>query len=152
MASFDRHRCKITHPNGKRIGSSGGGGPGGDAGGSGGGGASYADLGAHPPGSWSCYSCQNVNWPRRTLCNKCKAPRPVGGTGGPPGGQYPQGAAGGGGQYPAPGGPYAQGSGGQYHQQYPQGGQYPPGAGGELYAGGQYPQSAADGLTAPPPG
>jgi len=27
--------------------------------------------GAHPAGSWSCSSCNNVNWPMRTTCKKC---------------------------------------------------------------------------------
>lgn len=31
----------------------------------------------HPEGSWVCRSCQNVNWPRRTHCNKtgCNMPK-----------------------------------------------------------------------------
>lgn len=28
-------------------------------------------LSAHPTGSWSCSSCENVNWPQRTTCKKC---------------------------------------------------------------------------------
>lgn len=33
---------------------------------------------AHPPGSWECPQCHNVNWPKRTTCNKkgCAAPKP----------------------------------------------------------------------------
>ena len=81
------------------------GGGGGGCGG-GGGGLSYEQLGAHPPGSWACYNCSNINWPRRSLCNKCQAPRPIGtapagGQHPPAGGQYPPP-----GQYPAPGGEY----------------------------------------------
>jgi len=35
-------------------------------------------AGAHPPGSWTCPTCNNVNWPKRTMCNKpdCRQPRP----------------------------------------------------------------------------
>lgn len=35
-------------------------------------------AGAHPPGSWECLQCHNVNWPKRTQCNKpnCGAVRP----------------------------------------------------------------------------
>ena len=25
----------------------------------------------HPAGSWVCSSCHNVNWPKRTSCNRC---------------------------------------------------------------------------------
>merc|ERR1712093_270569 len=34
--------------------------------------------GGHPPGSWTCKACGNVNWPKRTTCNKaeCGAPGP----------------------------------------------------------------------------
>jgi len=34
--------------------------------------------GAHPPGSWECQMCHNVNWPKRTQCNKpgCGALKP----------------------------------------------------------------------------
>jgi len=34
--------------------------------------------GGAPPGSWSCPSCGNVNWPKRTQCNKpgCGTPKP----------------------------------------------------------------------------
>lgn len=34
---------------------------------------------AHPDGSWVCPSCNNINWPRRTTCNKkeCNAPKPA---------------------------------------------------------------------------
>jgi len=34
--------------------------------------------GGHPPGSWPCPSCGNINWPKRTQCNKpgCGAARP----------------------------------------------------------------------------
>jgi len=34
--------------------------------------------GSAPPGSWSCPSCGNVNWPKRTTCNKpgCGASKP----------------------------------------------------------------------------
>eukprot|EP00993_Chasmostoma_nieuportense_P001484 NODE_2362_length_1198_cov_11.625584_g2248_i0.p1 GENE.NODE_2362_length_1198_cov_11.625584_g2248_i0~~NODE_2362_length_1198_cov_11.625584_g2248_i0.p1 ORF type:complete len:388 (-),score=72.59 NODE_2362_length_1198_cov_11.625584_g2248_i0:35-1153(-) len=28
------------------------------------------------PQDWSCPSCSNVNWARRTACNRCEAPRP----------------------------------------------------------------------------
>lgn len=33
----------------------------------------------HPPGSWRCSLCGNVNWPKRTTCNRqgCGAPRPA---------------------------------------------------------------------------
>jgi len=31
-----------------------------------------------PPGSWACPGCRNVNWPRRTVCNKCNLPKPAG--------------------------------------------------------------------------
>jgi len=38
----------------------------------------------HPVGSWECPLCHNVNWPKRTTCNKsgCGAPKPttLGGT------------------------------------------------------------------------
>jgi len=38
------------------------------------------NLGNNPPGSWECPLCNNVNWPRRTTCNKegCGAPKPTG--------------------------------------------------------------------------
>jgi hypothetical protein len=29
-----------------------------------------------PEGSWVCPSCANVNWPKRTSCNKCKIEKP----------------------------------------------------------------------------
>mmetsp|Transcript_59978 Transcript_59978/g.106965 ORF Transcript_59978/g.106965 Transcript_59978/m.106965 type:complete len:316 (-) Transcript_59978:707-1654(-) len=29
-----------------------------------------------PVGSWHCESCQNVNFPTRTQCNRCQAPKP----------------------------------------------------------------------------
>lgn len=29
----------------------------------------------HPPGSWTCNSCGNTNWPLRTQCKKCAAPK-----------------------------------------------------------------------------
>jgi hypothetical protein len=37
-----------------------------------------AAPGAHPPGSWECQQCHNVNWPKRTQCNKpgCLAIKP----------------------------------------------------------------------------
>jgi len=37
-----------------------------------------AAPGAHPPGSWECLMCHNVNWPKRTQCNKpgCGALKP----------------------------------------------------------------------------
>lgn len=40
--------------------------------------ATPAATGA-PPGSWVCPTCQNVNWPTRTVCNKrtCGLPRNV---------------------------------------------------------------------------
>lgn len=44
-------------------------------------------LGNHPPGSWACPTCSNVNWPRRTSCNTkgCGTPRPANaGAGGAP--------------------------------------------------------------------
>jgi len=43
-----------------------------------GGGPPAAGGGAHPPGSWECQQCHNVNWPKRTQCNKpgCGAPKP----------------------------------------------------------------------------
>jgi hypothetical protein len=31
----------------------------------------------HPPGSWNC-PCGNVNWPKRTECNTCRAPKAAG--------------------------------------------------------------------------
>lgn len=36
-------------------------------------------MGNHPPGSWVCPQCQNINWPKRTVCNKqgCGAARPA---------------------------------------------------------------------------
>jgi len=46
-------------------------------GGGGGGGAG----GAHPEGSWACMACKNINWPKRTECNKCSMPRAGGGAG-----------------------------------------------------------------------
>uniref|UniRef100_A0A7S2RDG9 RanBP2-type domain-containing protein n=1 Tax=Rhizochromulina marina TaxID=1034831 RepID=A0A7S2RDG9_9STRA len=27
----------------------------------------------HPPGSWVCTSCSNINWPMRSSCNRCHA-------------------------------------------------------------------------------
>jgi len=35
-------------------------------------------AGNHPPGSWACPACKNVNWPKRTHCNKpgCQTLRP----------------------------------------------------------------------------
>jgi len=37
-----------------------------------------APVGNHPPGSWPCPTCKNVNWPKRTQCNKpgCMTLRP----------------------------------------------------------------------------
>lgn len=29
----------------------------------------------HPEGSWACTQCNNINWPKRTECNKCRLPR-----------------------------------------------------------------------------
>ena len=42
-------------------------------------GAGGGGGGAHPEGSWACPSCNNVNWPKRTTCNKstCGRPRPA---------------------------------------------------------------------------
>lgn len=41
--------------------------------------AGYGGAGGqqHPPGSWTCGACNNVNWPMRTHCNRqnCKLPR-----------------------------------------------------------------------------
>ncbi len=54
----------------------GGGGGGGVGGGGGGGG------GGAPAGDWSCGSCGNTNFARRTHCNRCQAARPVDGGGG----------------------------------------------------------------------
>lgn len=36
-------------------------------------------TGTPPPGSWTCPSCQNVNYPSRTQCNRrnCNLPRPA---------------------------------------------------------------------------
>lgn len=34
-----------------------------------------AGGGVHPPGSWNCNSCGNTNWPLRTQCKKCAAPK-----------------------------------------------------------------------------
>merc|ERR1712146_148590 len=35
--------------------------------------------GSHPEGSWTCASCNNVNWPKRTTCNNkaCGPPKEV---------------------------------------------------------------------------
>lgn len=43
-----------------------------------GGKASGGKGGGNPPGSWTCPSCENVNWPLRTTCNKkeCGQPKP----------------------------------------------------------------------------
>eukprot|EP00930_Biecheleria_cincta_P022333 TRINITY_DN16310_c0_g2_i2.p1 TRINITY_DN16310_c0_g2~~TRINITY_DN16310_c0_g2_i2.p1 ORF type:complete len:366 (+),score=29.29 TRINITY_DN16310_c0_g2_i2:50-1147(+) len=47
-----------------------------------------AGGGGNPPGSWTCNSCTNVNWPMRTQCKKCSAPKPGGGaTSSPKGGR-----------------------------------------------------------------
>lgn len=34
-------------------------------------------MGGNPVGSWQCVQCSNINWPKRTTCNKagCGAPR-----------------------------------------------------------------------------
>jgi len=32
-------------------------------------------TGEHPEGSWACPVCANINWPKRTECNKCNVPR-----------------------------------------------------------------------------
>jgi hypothetical protein len=32
---------------------------------------------ADPEGSWECISCSNVNWPKRTSCNRCKIAKPI---------------------------------------------------------------------------
>ena len=32
--------------------------------------------GDHPDGSWACSGCSNVNWPKRTSCNRCNMPKP----------------------------------------------------------------------------
>jgi len=37
------------------------------------GGLVQTEAAAHPAGSWRCIECKNVNWPRRTSCNRCKA-------------------------------------------------------------------------------
>jgi len=50
-------------------------------------GPSMHTNGKHPPGSWVCSGCENVNWPLRTACKKCELPRD-GADGGPP--QVPQ--------------------------------------------------------------
>lgn len=39
------------------------------------------EYGNHPDGSWTCPSCGNVNWPRRTNCNRCGRPKVEGATG-----------------------------------------------------------------------
>jgi len=38
--------------------------------------------GEDPEGSWTCPFCHNVNWPKRTTCNKegCHMPREIGGS------------------------------------------------------------------------
>lgn len=43
--------------------------------------ASAASNGRHPPGSWTCPECHNVNWPHRDTCNAkgCNVKRPAGG-------------------------------------------------------------------------
>jgi len=35
-------------------------------------GGMQGSLGRHPPGSWTCKACQNVNWPLRTTCNNLR--------------------------------------------------------------------------------
>lgn len=42
-------------------------------------GAVGASTTGDPPGSWPCVQCGNVNWPKRTACNKpgCGAPKPA---------------------------------------------------------------------------
>lgn len=34
-------------------------------------------VGNHPPGSWTCSACQNVNWPLRTSCKMCNMEKDV---------------------------------------------------------------------------
>ena len=29
-----------------------------------------------PEGSWTCPGCANLNWPKRTSCNRCRVPKP----------------------------------------------------------------------------
>jgi len=31
----------------------------------------------HPEGSWVCASCENINWPLREACNRCKEAKPA---------------------------------------------------------------------------
>jgi len=36
---------------------------------------SHRKVGAHRPGEWTCYACGNLNFSRRTTCNKCQVQR-----------------------------------------------------------------------------
>jgi RNA-binding protein FUS len=52
-----------------------------DGGGRGGGGGGWGQAPGGPPGlfapgDWTCGSCMNTNWERRSKCNQCGAPKP----------------------------------------------------------------------------
>lgn len=124
------------------------------------GGMGNGGMSGHPPGSWPCPMCHNVNWPQRDTCNTkgCTATRPanasaMGGMGGM-GMHDPMMGYGGGGGYGAGGDPSAFNAysayGGMDGMGGGMGGMGPYGGMGGMGGMSQFPTPAAAGGANPP--